>query len=112
MVFYLKDHVKIGCDHASLCKFVYSVTKKDRVNNWWEEIHAITSYKAFEDIKGDNILADGLSRLKALGLYEANASKKLGSKYGKSILVTEYEVISDINIRQCSNKEFEIKGIK
>ena len=44
IVFYLKDpHVKIGCDHVSLCKFMYLVTKNDKVNNWSHKIHASTA---------------------------------------------------------------------
>ena len=35
MVFYLRDtHVKIRCGHAPLHKFIYSVTKNDKGNNW------------------------------------------------------------------------------
>ena len=53
MVFYLKDaHVKIRFDHAPLCRLIYSVTKNDKVDNWSQEIHAITTYIDFEHIKG------------------------------------------------------------
>ena len=34
------------------------------------------------------------------------------SKYGRSIFDSELDIISDINISQYSNREFEIKGIK
>ena len=78
MVCYLEDaHVKIRCDHAPqircdhapLHKFVYSVTNNDKINNWLQEIHAITPYIYFEHIKGrDNILEESLSRLKTLGI--------------------------------------------
>ena len=51
VVFYLKDvHFMIWCDHAPLCKFIYSVMKNDNVNNWSQEIHAITPYIDFEHI--------------------------------------------------------------
>ena len=71
MVFYLKDaHVKIRCEHAVLCKFIYSVTKNDKVNNWSQEIHSITPYINFKHIKGkENVWADSLLRLKYLDLY-------------------------------------------
>ena len=62
---------------------MYSVTKKDKANNWSQEIHAITHYIGFEHIKGeDNVLEGSLLRLKTLGLYEANDPKKQGSEYG------------------------------
>ena len=45
MVFYLKDtHVMVECDHAPLCKFIYSVTKNDKANNWSQEIRSVTPY--------------------------------------------------------------------
>ena len=35
LMFFLKDaYVKIRCNHAPLCKLIYSVTKNDKVNNW------------------------------------------------------------------------------
>ena len=56
MIFYLQDgHVKIRCDHASLCKLVYSMTKDDKVNNWSQEIHVIAPYTDFEHIKEKTI---------------------------------------------------------
>ena len=74
MVFYLKDaHVMIECDHVPLCKFIYLVMKNDKVNNWSQEIHAITPDINYEHIKGkENILADNLSCLQILGLFNAN----------------------------------------
>ena len=43
MVLYLKEaHVMVRYDHAPLQKFIYSVTKNDKVNNWSQEIHVIT----------------------------------------------------------------------
>ena len=42
VVFYLKEaHVMVRCDHAPF-KNVYSVTRYAKVNNWSQEIHAIT----------------------------------------------------------------------
>ena len=86
MVSYLKGaNVKIRCDHSPLHKFVYSLTKNDKVNNWSQGMHVITQCIDFEHIKvRDNILAE-ISRLKTLSLYEANYAKEPGSKYGKSI---------------------------
>ena len=66
----------IWCDHAPLCKFIYSVMKNDKVNNLSQEIHVITPYINFEHIKGkENVLANSLSRLQTLGLYKANEPK-------------------------------------
>ena len=74
MVFYLKDiHFLIWCDQAALWKYIYSAMKNNKVNNWSQEIHAITPYINFEHINGkENILADSLSQLWTLGLYKAN----------------------------------------
>ena len=65
MVFYLKDvHVIIWCDYVPLCKFIYSVTNNDKVNNWPKELHAINPYIDFECMKGkENVTASSLSRL-------------------------------------------------
>ena len=58
-----KAHVIVRSDHAHLWKFMYSVVKNDKVNNWSQEMHAITPHIEFEHIKGrDNILGDSLSR--------------------------------------------------
>ena len=66
----------------------------------------------FEYIKGnDSVLAVSLSRLKTLGLYEANDPEELGSEYGKSIFDSELDMVCDINISQSSNRAFEIKGV-
>ena len=74
MVFYLKHvHIMIQYDHMPPHKFIYSVTGKDKVSNWSQEIHLITPYTQFDHIKGkENILADSLLRLKTLGLYKDN----------------------------------------
>ena len=73
-------------DQAPLCKFKYSVNKKNKVNNWSQEIHSITPYTNFEHIKGkENMFAESPSRLKYLGLYKDNDPEKPGYEYGKSI---------------------------
>ena len=58
MVFYLKEaHVMVQCDNAPLWKFINSLTKNDKVNNWSQEIHAITLHIDREHIKKNkNIL--------------------------------------------------------
>ena len=56
MVFHIRDaHVKIRCDHALICKFMYSVKKNDKVSNWSQEMHVITPYIDFEHIKGKDM---------------------------------------------------------
>ena len=52
MIFYLKvAHIKIKCDHAPLCRFIYSVTKNVEVYNWSQEIHASIPYMDCEHIE-------------------------------------------------------------
>ena len=48
------------------------------------------------------MLVDSLSRLKTLGLNEANDPEKPGSKYGKTIFDTDSEIIGDVYIIQNS----------
>ena len=62
MVFYLKEaHIMVRIDHALLQKFVYSLMKNDKVNNWSQEMHAITPHIELDYIKGKgNVLADSL----------------------------------------------------
>ena len=114
MVFYLKDaHVRVRCNHAPICKFVYSVTKNDKVDNWSQDIHAITPYIDFEHIKGrDNILVESISRLKTLGLYKANDPNGQEVNMANLFFDTCSETICDFDINQHSSKELEIKGIK
>ena len=87
MVFYLKDaYAKTRFAYAPLHIFVYSVTENDKVNNWSQEMYAITPYIDFEHIKGkDNVLEDSLLRLKTLGSYKAYDPSELGNEYCKSI---------------------------
>ena len=79
MVFDMKDtHVKIRCNHTLLHKFIYSVTMKDKMNNWSQEIHSITPHINFKHIKEKNISVNSLSRLKCLGLFNYNYPEKTG----------------------------------
>ena len=60
-------------------KFVYSVTKNDKVNNWSQKMHTITPHIEFEHIKGkNNVLADSLSKLRHLGLQDDNDPEETG----------------------------------
>ena len=57
----------------------------------------------FEDITGN----DSLSRLKTLGLYEANDPEEQRNEYGKYIFDSESDIVCDVNINQHCNREFE-----
>ena len=57
-------------------------------------------------------MADSLSRLKALGLYETNTSEKEGHGYGKFDFDLEPETACSVDSNQKVNQEFEIDGIK
>ena len=111
MVFYLKDaHVMIRWNYASLCKFIYSVTKNDKVNNWSQEIHSITPYIEFKCIKGkENVLADSLLGLKSLGLYEDNDSEKLGHEYGKSSFDSDLQSVCYVDTGHNAIKDLKLK---
>ena len=111
MVFYLKDdHVRIRCDHTPLHTFMYSITKNDEMNNWSQEIHAKTPYINLEQIKGkENVLADNLSKLKHVGLYEENYPEKTRYEYSKSIFDNDIE---NVDISQHIDREFRIEEIK
>ena len=90
-----------------------STTKNDNINNWSQEIHAMTPHIEFDHIKGkDNILADSSSTLKTLGSYETNTPEKEGHAYGKSIFDLEPEEVCSVDSNQKVNQEFEIDGIK
>ena len=61
--------------------------------NWALDIFSIMPYITFEHIKGkDNILADSLSHLQCLGLYEKIPPEKLGEDFGITIF-DEGEII-------------------
>ena len=64
MVYYLKyGQVMRRGVHAPLSKFICSVMKNNKVNNWSQEICLITPYIEFEHIKGkENVLVDSVLR--------------------------------------------------
>ena len=72
MAFYLLDaEVILRSDHAPLEKLIKNQTKNTLTQNWALEIFSITPYITFKHIKGkDNILADSLTQLQRLSLYE------------------------------------------
>ena len=81
-----------------LWKIVNSITKNDKVNNWSQEIHAITPQIEFEYIKGkENILVDSLSRLRCLGLHAVNDPEDPGQQNGKSIFDTDENTVNSID---------------
>ena len=101
MVFYLKEaHVLMRCDHAPLQNSYTQPLKM--IKNWSPKIHAITFHMDFKHIMGkENVLAESLSRLRHLGIYEDNDHEKSGNKYGKSILTIikiHYIVLAVIKI--------------
>ena len=100
MVFYLKDtHVMIKSDYATLHKFIYSVTKNDKLKNWSQEIYSITTCINFKHNKGkENMLADSLLRLKCLGLFENNGPEKQEYENGKSIFDTDVDTVCNVDI--------------
>ena len=61
-------------------------TKNVLTQNWALEIFLISPHITFQHIKGkDNILADSLSQLQCLGLYEKAPQGKPGEEYGVTI---------------------------
>ena len=87
--------------------------KNDMVNNWLQEIYTINPHIGFEHIKGkENILADSLSRLKILGLYETNTPEKEGHGYSKFVFNLEPETVCNIDRNQKVNQAFEIDSMK
>ena len=73
---------------------MYSVTKNDKVNNWSQEMHAITPHIEFEHIKRkNNVLSDSLSILRCLGLHDDNDPEEPGQEYGKSIFETDENIV-------------------
>ena len=114
MVLYLKEaHVMVRCDHVPQQKFIYSVTKNDKINNWSQGFHSITLYIDFKHIKGkENMIVDGLLRLKCLHIYEDNDPEKPGYEYGKSIFDTDENAVCSVDSNQNVNDEFEIDKIK
>ena len=85
--------------------------KKDKVNNWSQEILIITPYINFEHIKGkENVGANNLSTLGTIDLYEADEPKKEGHEYGKSVF--DSETVCSIEIKEKVNQDFEVGGVK
>ena len=85
----------LRCDHAPLKKFIEGKTDNPKVNNWGI---ALQNFQIeFQHIKGkDNIMADALSRLKRLGLYEAQDPEPEGFEFGHSIL----EQLPSVKVQQ------------
>ena len=79
MAFYLHDEeVIIQSDNAPLQKLIKNKSKNVLTQNWALEIFSISPHITFQHIKGkDNILADSLSCLQFLGLYEKSPQKNL-----------------------------------
>ena len=75
MAFYLHDAEVI--DHATLQKHITNKTKNVLTQNWALEFFSISPHITFQHIKGkDNILADDLTHLQCLGLYEKSPPQK------------------------------------
>ena len=109
MVFCLKDaHAMLRCDHTPLWKFVYSVTKNNKVNNWSPGICAIALHTDFKYMKGkENVLVDSWSRLRCLGIYEDNDPEK--SWYECDI---DKNTVCSVDSNKIINNKFEIDNIK
>ena len=83
------------------------INKNDEVNNWSQEMHAITSHIEFKHIIGkENILADNLSRLRYLGLHDDNDPEY--QEYGKYIFDIYENMTNSLDSDQSSNDKFEI----
>ena len=99
----------VQSDHAPIWTFIYSVIKNDKVNNWSQEMHAITPHIEFEHSKRkNNVLADSLSRLRCLGIHDDNDPERLGQEYGKSIFKTDENIIHSLDDVQNSTDKFKI----
>ena len=86
--------------------------RNNKVNNW-SQIHSIIPHNEFEHIKGkEDILADSLSRLKTLGLYENNGPEKPGHEYGESIFNFNLETACNVDTSHNANQGFEIDSVK
>ena len=84
--FYLEGaFTNLRCDHAPLEKFLQGKTLNNKVNNWGIEL---SNFKIkFQHIKGKkNIMADALSRLKHLDLYDSQDPEPVGQEFGHTIL--------------------------
>ena len=87
MAFYLCDaEVIIWSDHAFLQKLIKNKTKNVLTQNWALDVFLILPHITIQHAKGkDNILADSLSHLQCLGLYEKSHPEKPGEEYGITI---------------------------
>ena len=114
MVSFLKEaQVMVRYDHAPLQKCIYSITKNNKVNNWSQEIHAITPILISNISRGKKMsLWTVLSRLRCLGVYEDNDPKKSGYEYEKSIFDTDENTVHSIDSNQNKNNEFKSNDIK
>lgn len=75
----------LWCDHAPLKKFLAGRTLNNKVNNWGIELSSF--HIEFNHIKGKkNVMADALSRLKRLGLYEEVEPEQDDKEFGHTIL--------------------------
>ena len=72
MAFYLQDtEVILRSDYTPPEKLIKNQTKNTLTENWALDFFSITAYITFKHIKGKaNILADSLTQLQRLGLYE------------------------------------------
>ena len=83
--FYLEGaFTNLRCDHAPLEKFLQGKTLNNKVN-WGIEL---SNFKIkFQHIKGKkNVMADALSRLKRLDLYDSQDLEPVGQEFGHTIL--------------------------
>ena len=79
MAFYLCNaEVVIQSDHAPLQKLIKNKAKNVLTQNWALEIFLISPHSTSQHIKGkDSILADSLSHVQCLGLYERSLTENL-----------------------------------
>ena len=72
--------------HAPLQKLIKNKTKNVLTQNWTLEIFSFSPHVTFQHIKGkDNVLADSLSHLQCLGIYEKSPPEKPGEEYDITI---------------------------
>ena len=103
--FYLEGALtNLRCDHAPLEKFLQGKTLNNKVNNWGIEL---SNFKInFQHIKGKrNIMADALSRVKRLGLYDNQDPEPNGQEFGHTIL----EDLPPIKVSQIVTSEKPIE---
>ena len=103
--FYLEGALtNLRCDHAPLEKFLQGKTLNNKVNNWGIEL---SNFKInFQHIKGKrNVMADALSRVKRLGLYDTQDPEPNGQEFGHTIL----EDLPPIKVSQIVTNERPVK---